>query len=790
MKKSPKKLKKDLSKRLSHRFTKKNIFFSSYRKATRKFRKISKNFREFLQQSFHRIDHFTEARVGYITALSKKLLKDISSLFHNKRFCAFTCVIVSIFILLGSAFYLLVIKDLPNPLALQRDPIPQTTIIRDRNGVILYKVYKNANRIKLDWEEIPTVVKNATLAIEDSDFYHHPGFSVKAILRAVLYNIYQNNVKSYQGASTITMQLLKNRFFDNNKTFQRKIKEMVLSVFTERVFSKNEILTMYLNEVGYGGPAYGIEAASQMFFGKSVKDLGLAEAALIAGLPASPTTFSPFGSRPELAIARHNLVLDRMLDLKMISKNQYEEAKNQELNFIAQKIDILAPHFVMYVKDELTKKLGAQTMEIGGLDITTTLDYSIQLKAEEVVKQQIESLGDRYNIHNAGVLVTHPKTGEILAMVGSVNYFDVENKGYVNVTNSLRQPGSAIKPLNYAYAFDHGYNPNTTIEDSPVVYTAKGISEVYAPVNYDRQFHGIVTVRSALANSYNVPAVKTLNKMGVDNMLTLGKKMGITSWDNIPPIGLSLTLGGAEVTMLEMAKAYGVFSNMGVKKELAAVRRIMDSNGNDLTRSYFQSPDDKKNQSQSLVKVVEAADGEQVISPLSAYWINDILSDNKARLPAFGRYSRLEVPGHKVAVKTGTSNNFRDNWTIGYTPDYLVATWVGNNDGAFMNSNLVSGITGAAPIWNEVMTSLIGNSEPVDFPVPSGLIPVKICATNGLLTCPNCPQEKTEYFTADKVPTQKCFFKSFTECDEARKQAEGKSDDEKKQILWGCSSSS
>ena len=314
------------------------------------------------------------------------------------------------------------------------------------------------------------------------------------------------------------------------------------------------------------------------------------------------------------------------------------------------------------------------------------------------------------------------------------------------------------------------------------------------PRNYDGQFHGAVTVRSALANSYNVPVVKTLNSYGVEHMIETGRAMGIRSWNNLPPIGLSLTLGAAEVTMLDMGRAYGTIANMGKTKELRIIKEIRNSDGADLTSLFYQGKKDL-----SVVKTAQASDktdeqnaeeqsfeGKQVISPLSAYWLIDILSDNQARLPAFGPYAKLTVPGHKVAVKTGTSNDFRDNWTIGFTPDYLVAVWVGNNDGSYMNKHLVSGITGAAPIWNEIMSNLLASVPEKEFPKPSGLIPVKICAVNGLLTCPNCPSEKIEYFTADKIPTQKCFFRGASECEEAKKQLEGKSDEEKKQLLAGC----
>lgn len=687
----------------------------------------------------------------------------------------------------GFTFWWYILKDLPSPEMLTSAFTPQTSIIRDRNGQILYKIYKSANRIKLPLEEIPTVVTKATVAIEDSDFYNHPGISLKSIIRAFLYNLQQKDINLYQGGSTLTQQLVKLKLVGSKKTYQRKAREIILALLVERQFSKDQILTMYLNEVGYGGPAYGIEAASQMYFGISAKNLTLGAAAFLAGLPAAPTTFSPFGTNPELALIRQKQVLARMFKLGMIGQEEYEQATSEKLVFAPQKVDILAPHFVMFAKDRLVQKFGEKTVSEGGLDVITTLDLNIQHQVGEIIKKNISELKDLYNIHNAAALITIPSSSEILAMVGSVNYFDIENKGYVNVTTSLRQPGSAVKPVNYAYAFDHGYTPTSVIEDAPVVFVAPG-AESYAPVNYDGRFHGIVTLRSALANSYNIPAIKILNSYGVKNMIEEGKKMGVKSWENIPPIGLSLTLGGAEVTMLDLTRVYGTLANLGVTKELKIIKEIRDSNGEDITSLFYQEVNNP-----SLVKSVQAEEkkqgqpfSSQTISPLSAYWITDILADNIARLPAFGPYAKLTIPNHKVAVKTGTSQNFRDNWTIGFTPDYLTAVWVGNNDGSFMNKNLVSGITGAAPIWNEIMSNLLADTKPKDFPVPTGLVPVKICAVNGLLTCPYCPQEKTEYFTADKVPTQKCFFKSPTECEEAKKQAEGKSEEEKKQILWGC----
>lgn len=692
----------------------------------------------------------------------------------------------------GFLTYFIILKDLPHPRQLTETKPPMTTIIRDRKGLVLYRVYNQANRTQLSFNEIPDLVKKSTIAIEDANFYHHWGVDFKAVMRAFLNNIKQEDSDYFQGGSTITQQLVKNRFFTSEKSYLRKSKEAVEAVWTEFIYSKEEILTMYLNTVGYGGPAYGIEAASQMYFNKSAKDLNLAQAAYLAGLPAAPTTFSPYGTNPQLATLRQQQVLERMLKLKFINEDEYLNAVNETIALAPQKINILAPHFVMYVKEELVKRFGEKAIEEGGFDVTTTLDLNIHNQVQEIVFNNIESIRNTYRINNGAVLVTDPKNGEILSMVGSVDYFDADNSGHYNATLAKRQPGSSIKPINYAFAFDHGFTPTSTILDAPVIYRSPGSTEVYAPVNYDGKFHGNVTLRSALANSYNIPAVKVLEKIGVENMIQQGINMGIKSWKNLSQIGLSLTLGGAEVTMLDMARAYGTIDNLGISRDLKSILSIKDVNTKDLTAEFYNDSNINLapvvKAQDDIEEIIENNQEQPVISPLSAYWLTDIMSDNVARLPAFGSYAKLTVPNHKVAVKTGTSNNFRDNWTIGYTPDYLVAAWVGNNDGSFMNKNLVSGVTGAAPIWNEVMAYLLTDKEPKEFPVPDGMIAVKICAVNGLLTCPNCPQEKVEYFTAEKVPTKQCYFRSKGECDTLKTQAEAehKSDDEKKQLLSGC----
>lgn len=752
-----------------------------------KIKKLEKNIKAYKKKliNFQIVPTIRRKSKKQIKKLKSKkkiysLLKKRTRKLKKQKLLLLSLSSLSIMVALTISTYLYILKDLPNPSRLTTAEIPLTTRIYDRNGKLLYRVYKDANRMKLSWEEIPSIVKQATIAIEDADFFNHFGVSPKAIVRAVFYNLNEKDKNLYQGASTVTQQLVKNRFLSSEKTYTRKVKEMILALWAEILFSKEEILTFYLNEVGYGGTAYGIEAAASQYFGVPARELNLAQAAFLAGLTKAPTTFSPFGTNPHLATIRQHQVLDRMLELGMISEEEYKNAKNYGLVFAPQITNILAPHFVMYVKDKLVEKLGEKIVQEGGLDVITTLDLDIQEQAEKIVKDNLNQIGERYNIRNAAALVTAPSSGEILSMVGSVNYFDTERDGFVNNTTSLRQSGSAIKPVNYGYAFDHGFTPTSVIDDSPVMFVAAG-AKSYIPKNYDDKFHGRVTLRAALANSYNVPAVKLLNKVGVDNMLETGKAMGIKSWDNPPPIGLSLTLGGLEVSMLDMARVYGTIANFGKAHELKAIKEIKDNRATEITHLYYQT-----NKDNALVGQVEAASSRRAISELAAFWLIDILSDSVARLSAFGRYSRLDIPGHKVAVKTGTSNNFRDNWTIGFAPNYLVATWVGNTDGSYMNNRLVSGITGAAPIWNDIMVSLLANTQPTEFPKPSSLIPVKICAVNGLLTCPYCPQEKIEYFTADKVPTKQCFFKSPQECESAKQQLEGKSDEEKKQLLWGC----
>ena len=545
------------------------------------------------------------------------------------------------------------LKMLPNPQLLSQRDIEVTTKIFDRHGTLLYEIYSDQNRTPLPLDQIPKIIQEATLSIEDKDFYSHPGFSVSGILRATRETLLKKQV---QGGSTITQQLIKNALLTPEVTVTRKIKEILLAFWAERLYTKNQILEMYLNQVPYGGTAWGIEAASQTYFGKSAKDVNLAEAALLAGLPAAPTEYSPFGSHPEKALERQKEVLRRMYEDRYITKQQEDEAIQTAIQFTKPRVAIHAPHFVMYVKDLLEQRFGPRLVEQGGLRIMTSLDLPTQEKVEEIVRTQVNGLAS-LRVGNGAALVTNPKTGEILAMVGSKDYFDTAAQGNVNVTTSLRQPGSSIKVVNYAAALESGLTAASLIDDSPISFQIPG-SPSYAPANYDGKFHGMVPFRYALANSYNIPAVKILNQIGVHTMVTKGRLMGIESWDDESRFGLSLTLGAGEVTMFDMSRVYGTLANMGKVVDLVPILKVTDYTGHEIQLDQPKSP-------------------IQAVKPEVAWILSNILSDNTARIPAFGPNSSLVVAGKTVSVKTGTTDSKRDNWTIGYTPSFLTTVWVG-----------------------------------------------------------------------------------------------------------------
>lgn len=630
----------------------------------------------------------------------------------------------------GFSFYLLFFRTLPSPRELQRREPEVSTKIYDRNGNLLFKIYKDQNRTIVPLTQIPPHVRLATLAAEDAEFYSHPGFSLRGIFRALVADF---QTGAMQGGSTITQQLVKNALLSPEKTLTRKVKELILSIEVEATYTKDQILEMYLNEVSYGGTAYGIQEASQEYFGKDVGDLSLGESALLAGLPKSPTTYSPFGQNPVASIERQREVLHLMKVNKFITSDQEEKALGERLSFAPNKTGILAPHFVMFVRQMLVDKYGEDMVAKGGLEVITSLDIATQQMSEQVVKTEVERLKG-LNVGNGAAMVIKPDTGEILAMVGSKDYFDASYDGQVNVTTSLRQPGSSIKVVNYAYALSHGYTPVTTIDDSPITYVTPG-SPPYSPVNYDGQFRGRVSLRSALAQSRNIPAVKVLASYGVSNMIKQGQEMGITTWNDPSRYGLSLTLGGGAVKMTDLVKVYSTIANSGKKPELMPILQVKDYKGRTL----------EKHESKSL----------QILDPRVAFLLTDILKDNAARAPEFGFNSYLVVKNHpEVAVKTGTSNDLRDNWTVGYNQNFLVATWVGNNDNSPM-SRIASGVTGASPIWNKIMSSVLNAEPSIDWKTPDGVSKVNICSVTGTLPCNGCPTRQ-EWFLDESKPTKAC----------------------------------
>jgi 1A family penicillin-binding protein len=594
-------------------------------------------------------------------------------------------LIVVILLIVAFNIYQFLTKELPD-INLIYNPPKLSSKIMDRNGNLLYKFYEEENRTWVSLDKIPKKFIEATISIEDKEFYNHGGLSIKGITKAIIYNFNKTNSDKLRGGSTITQQLVKNIFLTNEKSFKRKIKEAILTLKIEKKLTKNQILERYFNQVSYGGEAYGVQEAAWKYFGKNVWELNDGELTYLAGLPAAPTSYSPFGNNPELGISRQKRVIEEMIAAQYINTDDGEKILNQKLVFKKRKQKIEAPHFVFYIKSLLENKYGFINFERQGLNIYTSLDLSIQKEAEKIVNQEIENV-KKLKISNGAALVVGVKNGDILAMVGSKDYEATDIDGNVNVTTSLRQPGSSIKPINYLLAFEKGKSPDSYIEDSPVSYYVPG-QKVYSPRNYNGKYMGKVTLRTALASSLNVPSVKLLAENGVNNMIDLAESMGITTWKERNRYGLSLALGSGEVKMTELAQAYSIFANLGEKVEINSIYKIDNYLGENI---YKKEKETKK-----------------IFDPNLALTINSILSDDKARSPIFGLNSKLKIEGKTVAVKTGTTNNLKDNWCIGWTPNYLVAIWVGNNDGAPM-SWVASGVSGATPIWNRIMTKILSN---------------------------------------------------------------------------------
>ncbi len=572
-----------------------------------------------------------------------------------------------------------------NQLVLRK--IQQTSVIYDRSGEhVLYRLYGEQNRKIILHDEIPDIVRKATIATEDSNFYHHFGIDPFAILRALKVNIANNSFR--QGASTITQQLARSAFLTREQTIRRKILEVVFALKIERNYTKEQILDQYLNEVPYGANAYGIEVASQIYFGKEAKELTLDEAALLAALPKAPSFYSPYGEHHSELVLRQKDILLKMSQLKLITQAEMEEALRVDtfakIKPFVQPIE--APHFVFYVLGQLEEKYGRDFLRSGGLAIYTSLNWEMQQTAQEVV-----SSGAQRNLvrgaTNAALVALDPKDGNILAMVGSKNYFDPTIDGQVNVALSLRQPGSSFKPFAYAHAFELGYQPETKILDAQTNFGPDGSGKDYVPRNYDGKFHGLLTMRETLSQSLNIPAVKTLYLASIDGTLELAHRMGITTLNDRKRYGLSLVLGGGEVKLLDMTSAFSVFATEGIRNPAQSVLKITDYSGNIIEQAQLNP--------------------EQVLDVQVARKINSILSDNKARTPIFGPRSSLILDdGRLVAAKTGTTQEFRDAWTIGYTPSLVVGVWAGNNDNHPMKAG-ADGVFVAAPIWKDYMQKVL-----------------------------------------------------------------------------------
>lgn len=637
-------------------------------------------------------------------------------------------------ILLIGFFVLIPILSLalPSPEKIVRTEGYSTKIL-DRNGVVLYDIYANQNRTPEKLIDIPVYLRQATISIEDKNFYAHSGFDPIGMVRGFLRVFTRGRA---QGGSTLTQQLIKNALLNNDRTMTRKIKEFILAIEIERKYSKDEILQMYLNEVPYGGTAWGVGAAAQTYFGKDVKDLNLIESAVLAGMPQSPSNYSPYSSTPKAYVNRTKDVLRRMREDGHITSEQEKSAVSELENVIfqARGAGFKAPHFVQYVEKILIERYGQAAIEQGGLQVTTTLDLELQNKAQSIVSEEIAKV-EKQHITNGAAIVLNPETGEILSMVGSKD-FNAEKVGQFNVVTALRQPGSSFKPFTYMAGFKKGYTAATLIMDTPTVFPGGAGQPDYIPVNYDGKFNGPIQVRYALANSRNIPAVKMLAMVGIKEVLNVATDLGITTLpptnDTLKRVGLSLTLGGGEVKLIDMAAAYSPFVNKGYRVEPVAILKVTDANGKVLEDNRPQK-------------------GKQVITPEEAYIMSSILSDNEARAPTFGQNSLLKINGLNVMAKTGTTNDKRDNWTIGGNANAMVGVWVGNNDNSPM-LNVASGVSGASPIWNKIVTAANSGRPAVSFDLPSGIVTAQVDMVSGYSAHDSFPA-RSEYFSKGTDPT-------------------------------------
>ncbi len=582
------------------------------------------------------------------------------------------------FILTGLVLVWISTFQIPTLDTIESRKISQSTKIYDSTGkILLYDVFQNTKRTVVPFNQISQHVKDASVAIENKDFYTDSGIDIQGMIRAVAVDL--TTLHFSQGASTITQQVVKNSILTGDKTPTRKLKEIILALKLTHVMSKDDILSMYLNEIPYGGTIYGVEEASEDYFGITAADLDITQSAYLAAIPQAPSYYSPYGSHLKDLDTRKNLVLKAMLDTKKITQAEYNQALTEKVTFLPQDShSIKAPHFVMFVVNYLQQKYGQDVLQDGGLKVTTTLNYDLEEKAEAVAKQYALSNEKQFNGSNDAFVVIDPKTGGILTMVGSRDYFDTQIDGQFNVTTAHRQPGSTFKPFVYAEAFIKGYTPDTVLFDVPTQFTAScapdnftDVSPCYSPVDYDNNFRGPMTLRDALAQSINVPSVGLLYLAGVQDSINLAEQMGIQSLGDANQYGLTLVLGGGEVSLLDMTSAYGVFATEGVRNPYTAIQEVQDKDGN-MLEQLTPHP-------------------TQVLDPQVTRQISDILNDNVARTPLYGANSVIYFPGRDVAVKTGTTNDYKDAWIIGYTPSVVVGTWAGNNDNTPMDHK-VSGL--------------------------------------------------------------------------------------------------
>ncbi len=612
--------------------------------------------------------------------------------FLGRRFIPIVLTLGGVFFLGGAATILWWSRDLPNPEGITDRGQTQSTKIYDSTGTHLLYEIGDVHRTLIPLDKVSSFITHATLAAEDDQFYKHHGIAWTGIVRGLILKPLTGS--RAQGGSTITQQLIKNSILSSERTLQRKVKEAVLAVELEQRFSKDKILEMYLNEIPYGNRNYGVEAAAQQYFGTSASNVSIAQAALLAALPQAPSYYSPYGSHVDELKHRQEYIIGRMADLGMISPEEADRAKKEKLEFTPPRENILAPHFIFYVKEQLDKEFGERVVEQGGLKVITTLDMRLQTIAEESLKKRQEAL-KKLNASNAALVAINPKNGDVLSMVGSIDYFNEEIDGNVNVAVRYRSPGSSIKPFVYGAAFAKGYTPDTMLLDALTDF-GKG----YMPRDYDLKERGPLTMRQALSNSLNIPAVQTLYLAGVKNATAFAQKMGLSSLTDPDRYGLSLVLGGGEVTLLDETSAYGVFANDGIRFPVRSILRVEDAK-----EVLFDS---------SKVQVT----GTEAIDPQVARLVTDVLSDNSARALVFGTNTPLQLGSRPVAAKTGTTQEFRDGWTMGFTPSLVAGVWVGNNDNSTMNKR-ADGVVVAAPIWNDFMKQALAGTPIEQFVKPT-----------------------------------------------------------------------